>query len=191
MWSFVGELADNGVEFFESESLIGWGLVVDVGAVLQFKQIVIVDGIVELLSDLLELLEVNYSVLVLIEQSEDSLETVLGLGLAHPWGDDVNELIESDGLGLVPETNDKVQNKGISTIETEFFEDLVDLNWINGSAVILIEDFEGIDQLFVVLGVKPVLPCGGDGLGALAGGGGGFDVALGSAHNILLINNNF
>ena len=82
--SLVVELADDGVELLEGESLIGGGLLVDVGGVHHLYNIVVVDAIMELLGDALELIEVDGAVLVLVEEREHSPDAVLGLGLSDP-----------------------------------------------------------------------------------------------------------
>jgi hypothetical protein len=71
--SFVGKLADNGVKLLKGKALVGGSLVVDVSAVKHLQKIVVVKSIVELLGNCLELLEVNHSVLVLVEQGKHSL----------------------------------------------------------------------------------------------------------------------
>jgi hypothetical protein len=148
--SFVVELADDGVELIEGEALVGGSLVVDVGAVQHLEDVVVVDGVVELLGNPLELIEINHSVLVLIEQSEGLLQTVPGLGLAHPRRNDIDELILTDRLVLLLQTVDQVQHEGVSAVETEFLQHLVDLHGIDGSTFVLVKYLEGIDQLFIV-----------------------------------------
>lgn len=187
--SFVAELADNGVELFKGDTLVGGSLVVDVGAVKHLKEIVIINVFVELLGDSLELLEVNGSVLVLVVEGKNSLKAVSGLGLTDPGGDGIEELFEVDGFVLISESVDKAENEGVSLVEAEFLEDLVDLQGVDGSASVLIEHFEGVLEVFVVLREEAVLPGSGDSLGLLSGAGGGLGVAGGgggfsSAHNI-------
>jgi hypothetical protein len=153
--------------------------------VQHFYDIVIVDGVVKLLGNSLELLEVNHSVLVLVEKGEDSLEAILGLGLTNSGGNDVDELILTDGFVLILETGDEVQNEWVSLVKAQLLKNFVDLNWINGSTAILIEDLEGVDELIVVLSSETVLPSGGDCLGDLAGTGSLFSGTGSSTHNIL------
>ena len=87
----------------------------------------------KLLGDDLEFFEVNCSVLVLIEKGEDSSETVLGLSLTNLGSNDINELVEPDGFVLFSEAVDELEDEGISFVQPQFFEDLVDLNGINAS----------------------------------------------------------
>jgi hypothetical protein len=187
--SFVAELADNGVELVKGDTLVGCGLVVDVGAVKQLKKVIIIDVFVELLGDGLELLEVNCSVLVLVVEGKDSLKAVSGLGLTDLGGDSIEELFEVDGLVLILKSVDKVEDEGVSLVEAEFLEDLVNLHGVDGSATVLIEHLKGVLEFVVVLSGETVLPGSGDGLGLLSGAGGGLGVAGGgggfsSAHNI-------
>ena len=158
MVSLVVELGDDVVELLEGEALVGGGLLVDVGGVDEFEEVVVVDGVVELLGDGLELLEVDDSVLVLVVEGEDPLDAVLGLGLAHPRGDDVDELILADGLVLVLESVDEVQDEGVSLVQAQLLQNLVDLHWVDGPASVLVEHLERVHQLVVVLGCEAVLP---------------------------------
>lgn len=105
--SFVGELGHDGVELVKGEAFVGGGLVVDVGAVHQFEEFVIVDVFVELFGDGFELFEVNASVFVLVEETEDYSESVFGLGLSDTGSDDVEEFVEGDWFVFVSESGDE------------------------------------------------------------------------------------
>lgn len=83
MISFVVELGHDSVELLKSEAFIGGGLLVDMGRVNQFKKVVVIDWVMELFGDAFELLKVNNSVLVLIIEREDPLDSVFGLGLSY------------------------------------------------------------------------------------------------------------
>ena len=187
--SFVAELADDGVELIKGDTLVGCGLVVDMGAVKHLEEIIIINIFVELPGDGLELLEVDGSVLVLVIEGKNSSKAVSGLSLTNSGGDDIEELIEADRLVLVLKPIDKAQNEGVSLVKAEFLEDLVDLHGVDGSTAVLIEHLEGVLEFFVVLSSETILPGSGDSLCLLTGAGGGLDIAGGgggfsSAHNI-------
>lgn len=107
MLSFVGPLRHDSVELLELDALAGCGLLVDVGAVEHFEQVVVIEVFVELLGDGLELFEIDGSVLVLVVQGEDATEAVFGLGFTNFRADDAEELFEADGLILVSECVDE------------------------------------------------------------------------------------
>jgi hypothetical protein len=156
--SLVVKFRDNGIELIESEALVVCRLLVDMSAVDHFKEVVVIDGVVKLFSNHLELLEVNCTILILVEEGEDSSDSVLGLGLSDFRGNDVKELVESYRLVLLFEPIDEIQDKWVSTIQSELFENFVDFHWVNSAAPILIKDFEGLLQLIVIDSIKSILP---------------------------------
>lgn len=166
--SFVVELGDNVVELLKGEAFVGGSLLAYVSAVHHLQDLVVIDPILELLSNCLELLEVNHSVLVLVEQSVDSLQAVSSSGLSDAGGNTINELVEVNGSVFVSKTVDKGQNEGVSAVEAEFLKDLVDFLGVNGATSILIKDFEGLLELVPVLSVEAVLPLSGGGLGGFS-----------------------
>jgi hypothetical protein len=128
------------------------------GAVEHFEEVIISEIFVELFGDDFEFFEIDGSILVLVEQSEDSLEPVLGFGLTNARGDDVEELLEGDGLVLIPKTVDERKDEGIALVESELLQNLVDFSWVDGAAVVLIEDLEGVLELLVILTQESVFP---------------------------------
>ena len=56
---------------------------VDVSAVEHFKEIIIIHVLFKLSGDGLEFFKINLSILILVEDSENSLESVLGLGFTN------------------------------------------------------------------------------------------------------------
>lgn len=180
MWSFVGKLGDDSVEFVEGDSLIWGSFLIDVSAVQQLQKIVIIEVLVQLLWDGFEFFEINETVLVSVKLTEDSLQTGFGLGLTNSCSDNAQELLEGDGVVNVSQTVDEGQNEGVSLFKAEFFQNLVDLGGINAATVILVKDFKGILEIFVVLVGQSVFPGSGSsgfsGLGRLGFGG--------SAHKI-------
>ena len=68
------------------------------GAVHHFQNLIIIDAILEVFGNSLELLEINNSVLVLIEKFENSLDSVLGLAFTNLTGSNVNKFVEVMGL---------------------------------------------------------------------------------------------
>jgi hypothetical protein len=83
MQSFVGELGHNFLEFLESNGFVGGSLVVDVSAVEHFKKFIIIDAILNPSCNCLELLVVNYSVLIGIVDSENPLKSFFGLEVSN------------------------------------------------------------------------------------------------------------
>lgn len=158
---------------------------VDVSAVQQLQSLVIVEGLVEAFGDGLELFKLNESVLILVKDSEDSLESVLGFGFSDLVSDDIQELLKVDGFVLIFEVVNQTQNEGVSFVESQLFEGLGDFSWVNGAAMILIKHLESILEVFIVLGGESVFP------GSWGGFGGGrfcgarcWSLSVGSAHNI-------
>jgi hypothetical protein len=113
-------------------------------AVEQFKKVVVIDGVVKLFSNHLELLEVNCTILILVKEGEDSSDSVLCLGLSDFRGNDVKEFFESDWLVLLFKPIDEIQDKRVSTIQSELFENFVNFHWVNSATSILIKDVEGL-----------------------------------------------
>jgi len=72
MRSFVVELRDDAVKFFEVEAFVGTCFVVHVSAMHHFKQIVIIDSVVKLLGNSLKFVKINCSILILVEKSKHS-----------------------------------------------------------------------------------------------------------------------
>ncbi len=140
---------------------------VDVGRVQHLQKVVIVDAVFQLLGNILELLEVNHSVIILVVESEHSLQTVPGLSLTHSGSNGIKELIKVDGFVLLPNANDEAQDEGVSLVEAELFKDLVDLCGVDGSTAVLIKDVERLLELFVVLSMEAVFPGSGGGFGGL------------------------
>ena len=91
---------------------------VDVGGVKHFEDVVVVDSVLDLSGNALELLEVDDSVLILIVQGVESLESVLGFGLSDFGSDDINEFVESDGFVFFFKSVDKDEDEGILFVET-------------------------------------------------------------------------
>ena len=73
---------------------------------------------------------------------------------------------------------------------TQLVHYLVYFLWVNETGTVLVEQIEGISQLFVVLGVKSVFPgefrTRGGGLGA---GGGATGLFCCSAHILIFVGN--
>lgn len=156
--SAVAELADDGVELFEGKALIRGGLVVHRCAVHHFQDVVVTQVRMNLLCNCLKLLEVHHPVLVLVVEREHLLDAVLGLGLTHSGADDVKEFGELDGLVLVAEALNEVEDEGVALVEAELIKDLVDFGGVDCAAAVLVEDFEGLLEFFVVLRREAFLP---------------------------------
>jgi hypothetical protein len=127
-------------------------------AVKQFEEVVIIDAVMELFGNGFELLEFNGSIFIFVEKSKYSPDPIFCLGFSNFRGNDIQKLLPSNGLIFFFEAVDKGQNKWISLVQSKFFKDLIDFNWINGSAAIFIEDFKCLLELFVILGGKSVFP---------------------------------
>jgi hypothetical protein len=122
------------------------------------KDIVIVKVFVQLLGDGSELLEVDHAILVFVEDTEDFLEAVLGLGLSDFRANDVQELRELNWLVLVPERMDQRKDERVSLVKSQLIENLVDLSGINTAATVLVEDVKGLLQLVIIFSGEAVLP---------------------------------
>lgn len=143
-------------------------MVVDVGAVQQLQKIIVIQIFVKALSNSLELIKFDDSVFVLVVKTENSLETLLGLSLTNLGADNIEELLEVDGVVGVSQGVDKRQNEGVSLIEAELLQNLVDFCGVNCSASVLVEDLEGVLEILIVLREESVLPGGrSGGLGGL------------------------
>lgn len=151
------------------------------GAVHHLENFVVVDAVLEVLGNFLELLEVDNSILVLVEELEDSLEAVLGLALADLAGGNVDKLVKTDGLALFFEAIDDPEDVGAPPVDSELFKDLIDFGRVDCAAAILVKDLKGLFQLVVVLGRESVFPLGGDCFHDLGRASLGFCC---SAHNI-------
>jgi hypothetical protein len=132
--------------------------VVDGRTVHHLKDIVIVKVFVQLLGDGSELLEVDHAILVFVEDTEDFLEAVLGLGLSDFRANDVQELRELNWLVLVPERMDQRKDERVSLVKSQLIENLVDLSGINTAATVLVEDVKGLLQLVIIFSGEAVLP---------------------------------
>lgn len=156
--SFVGELGNDSVELVESDKLVGRGLLADVSAVEQLEELVIIDTVLDPLGNALELLEVNDSILVLVVEGENFLETFLGLGLAYAGADDFKELFEGDCFVLILESKNESEDEGVPLVKSQLLKDFADFGGVDGSATVLVEHSEGFLELIIVLLSKAVLP---------------------------------
>jgi hypothetical protein len=132
--------------------------VVDGRTVHHLKDIVIVKVFVQLLGDGSELLEVDHAILVFVEDTEDFLEAVLGLGLSDFRANDVQKLRELNWLVLVPERMDQRKDERVSLVKSQLIENLVDLSGINTAATVLVEDVKRLLQLVIIFSSEAVLP---------------------------------
>ena len=148
--SFVGELRNDAIEFLEGEAFVGWGFVIDVRAVHHFQQLVVIQSFMDPFANGFEIFVVNDSVLISIEDGEDSFQSVLGFGFSNFVSNAVKELFEIDGFVLVFETNDQAQDEGISFINAQLFESFADLRGIDTSTVVFVKDFKGVLEISVV-----------------------------------------
>lgn len=158
MKSFLVESSYYSVEFFEGEALIGGGFFVNVSTVHQLQELIVVQVLVDLLANGLQLLEVDHSSSVGVEKSEYLLKSVFCLGFAHFRANEIQEFVEINGSVLVSQAVDEGEDEGVSLVEAEFFEYLVDFCWVDGSAAIFVKDFECGFEFFVVLCVESVFP---------------------------------
>ena len=134
---------------------------IDVRAVHHFQHLVIIESFVDPFGNVFEILVVDNSVLILVEDGEDFFQSVFGFGFSNFVSDAVKELIEVNGFVLVFETNDQAQDEGISFINAQLFESFADFGGINTSTVVLIKDFKSDLEIFVVFGGESVFPVGG------------------------------
>lgn len=81
--SFAGKVGNNSVELIESEAFIGSSLLVNASAVHHLQNVVIIDAFLQVFANIFEFLEVNNSVLVLVEHLEDSLKAIFGFAFSN------------------------------------------------------------------------------------------------------------
>lgn len=124
----------------------------------------------------LELLKINNSVSVVIEQGENSPQAILGLGFSNLGSNAIDELIEVNGLVFVLEPVDELQDERIPLVKTQLLKDFVDFTGVDSATGILIENIKSALELFPVFRSKSVLPGGGL---SLARSGGRLDSAGG------------
>lgn len=172
--SFVGKLGNDSVELLKVDVLVGAGLLADVSAVKHLQQLIIVDAVLNPLSDSFELLEINDAVLVLVVKGEKSLETVFSLSVSNSRANDLQKLVKGDWSVLVSESVDKRKNEGISLIESEFFKNFVDFFWVNGSTSVFVEDSKGLLEFVVVFFGYSIFPRSRFGCGCGGSAGCGF-----------------
>lgn len=91
-------------------------------AVQHFQNLVVVKGFLNPFSNCFEFLEINDSVFILVENGEDSSQTVFSLSLSNSATDGIEELFETDWFVLVSKASDETQNEGISFVDSQFFE---------------------------------------------------------------------
>lgn len=106
-WSSICELRDDGIEFFKGETFIWWSFMVDWSIVHHLHNIVIIQVLMKLLSNGPELFKINHSVLILIEQGEDPLQSIFGLGFPYSWADDIEEFRKLDRFVLFSKSMDE------------------------------------------------------------------------------------
>ena len=88
------------------------------GAVQHLQQIIVVYVFLQLLSDGLELLKIENSVLIDVVNCKNTLASVLGLALSHLVADDVEEFVEADGSVGVPEGVDEREDEGVPLVHS-------------------------------------------------------------------------
>lgn len=88
------------------------------GAVQHLQQIIVVYVFLQLLSNGLELLKIENSILIDIVNCENTLASVLGLALSHLVADDVEEFVEADGSVGVPEGVDEREDEGVPLVHS-------------------------------------------------------------------------
>lgn len=145
------------------------------GAVEHLQDLVVIDSILQPFGNVLELVEVQHTVLIGVVDGEHSLASVLGLDLTNSAAHDVQVLLEGQGFVLVPQGVDQVQDELVSALSSEVLKSLGDFSGVNGAGIVVVKDVEGVKKVIVVFLADSVFPCG-----RLGGGGG--SLCLGSAH---------
>lgn len=114
--SLAVEADDDEVEFVEGESLVGWGFFVNESAVHHFQNVIVVHVVTAQFKSILELFEVDHSVLVFVQKGKHSSDSVLGSDLSDWSSGDVNEFVEFNGsIGFFKSVDDS-NDEGISSI---------------------------------------------------------------------------
>ena len=79
------EFGDNAVEFFEIKTFVVGGLVVDVGGVKHFQDVLVVNYVTRESGKLLQLVVVDVVIAVFVEMGENSSNALLGLHVSDSW----------------------------------------------------------------------------------------------------------
>ena len=91
---------------------------IDVGAVEHLKELIIIDSVPNPFGNSFELFVFNESILIGIINSENSLEAVFGLEVTYSCSNNFEVFFQGKGFVLVSKSVDKVENEGISLIDT-------------------------------------------------------------------------
>ena len=80
---------------------------INMSAVQHFQNLVIIKSFVNQFSNRFELLDINDSILIVVENGEDSSQTVFSFSLSNFATDGVKELFEIDWFVLVSKPSDE------------------------------------------------------------------------------------
>lgn len=112
------EWSDDKVEFFESEGFVWWSFFVNEGAVHHFEDVVVVHVVAAHFKSVFEFFEVDGSVFVLIQKSENSSDSVLGSDFSDSSSGDVNEFVEFNGSIGFFKFVDNTDDEWVSSVNT-------------------------------------------------------------------------
>ena len=82
---------------------------------------------------------------------EDFVKTFFGFGVTNSIDDEFEEFIEVDSSVGVFKIAKDLADSWVSSGKTEFFHDLLDLDGINKSTCIIIEEIEGSFKFLIIL----------------------------------------
>jgi len=107
--------------------------VVDEHRVQQFEDLVVVDHVSGDLGQVFEFVVVDVVVVVGVEVSEDCPKSFFGFYVAHLGGDQLDELVESDGLSFDLEPLDDVVGESALSGLPKFLHNFVDFFGVDGA----------------------------------------------------------
>lgn len=133
-------LCDDLVEILKSECFVGLGFVGDIDTVHHFHDVIVSEVFSDEFRNLLQLIETDFSRLLLVIQVEHSLDAVPCFHFACFFADDLNKLVEVQDFVLLPQRPDDIVNVRVSVIKSHILQDFDDFLRVNGSTAILIEE---------------------------------------------------
>lgn len=114
----------------------------------------------QLPADPLHLLEIDHAGLVCVVEVEDLQQALLAARVAQLAVDDLEEVVEADGLALGLQVQDHLEDGLVALVQSQLLQDLLDLLRVDAAGALLVEEVEGRLQLLQVVGGE--LFAGGD-----------------------------
>lgn len=107
------------------------------------RDLLIIHRLAQFLADPLHLLEVYHPCLIGVVEVEDLQQAFLAAGIAQLAVDDLEEVVERDGLALGLQVQNHLEDRLVPFVKPEFLQDLLDLLWVDAASALLVEEVEG------------------------------------------------